>query len=570
MIEKKWIVKQFDIQKAEELKERLGINNTTLCRLFVARGIDTFDKARAFFRPSLEQTHDPHKLKDMEKATGRISNAIERKEKILLIGDYDVDGTAATAMLFEFLSSVYRPGRISYYIPDRYKEGYGVSKDCLEYAAGTGVSLVITLDCGTSSGEIIEAGGKMGIDFIICDHHMAAKELPNAYAILNPKQPGCPYPFKELCGCGVTFKLIVALCDRLNLTTDYFLRYMDLLALATGADVVPILDENRIFVHHGLVKINDDPCAGIKALKELNPAITNYSLRDVIFGLAPKINAAGRMAHAGLAVELFTEKDPIRAKRIAQKLNDLNNLRREQEAGVTKDALSLLKDHQGAASTNATVVFKSGWHKGVLGIVASRLIETFYKPTIVLTTGDEYITGSARSIAGFNIYNALFGCKEFLVKFGGHFGAAGLSLKPENLTIFRKKFEKIVSDTLEDDLAVPRIMIDMELNLEDITGRFYKNVSRMEPFGHGNPRPVFVVRNVLPEPGTRIVGNAHVRFDFKTTGLRFIRGIGFNLRNKFEDLGAGRPLDFVFTIDENQWNGQRFLQLNILDFRIAN
>lgn len=570
MAEKKWTIRERDNTQVEELRQRLGQKSDTLSALLVARGLDTYDKVRSFFSPSRAQLHDPLLLKDIEKATERVIRALKRKEKILLIGDYDVDGTASTAMLLQFLRTVYNPESVAYYIPDRYREGYGVSDESLKYAVSTGARLVITLDCGTSSGAIIKEGGGIGIDFIICDHHEASGELPDAYAILNPKQPGCPYPFKELCGCGVTFKFITALCREMDLTDDYFLPYLDLLALATGADVVPIVDENRVFASLGLKKINEDPCQGIQSLKASGATVSAYRLRDVVFGLAPKINAAGRMEHGNLAVELLTATDEQKAHDLAKKLTKLNNRRREEETSVTGDALRLLQEDCTTSSGRSSVVFKPGWHKGVLGIVASRLIEAHYKPTIVLTADEKYVTGSARSIPGFDIFKAINACGEYLEKFGGHFGAAGLSLKPENLSQFKSKFEVIVSDTLPVDLTVPVIRIDLELLPDEITPRFFKNISRLEPFGHGNPRPVFLSRHIYQGPYTRIVGNNHVKFQFNMNTGKSISGIGFNLKDKYEKIGPTTPLDIVYTITENEWNGQTTLELNILDFKASN
>ncbi len=567
MVNKKWIIRDFDFAKMIELRDHLGMSNDLLCSLFVARGIDTFDKAKNFFSPEMAHLHDPFRLRDMTKATDRILNAICEKEKILLVGDYDVDGTCATAMFMQFLGSIYLSESFSYYIPDRYKEGYGVSRSSLDYAKQRGSTLIITLDCGITANDIIEEATDCGIDFIVCDHHLPGKDLPEAFAIINPKHPLCDYPFKELCGCGVAFKLITALSKVMKLPDETFLRYLDLVALATGADVVPVLGENRVLVHFGLKKINSNPCNGIKALKELNPKISEYNLRDVVFGLAPKINAAGRMAHGSLAVDLLSETNEAKASEIAKEINHLNDLRKEEETAVTEDALNILMADQSTGSKVSSVVYKSGWHKGVLGIVASRLIESYYKPTIVLTAGKEFVAGSARSIHGFNIYQAISECEEYLVQFGGHVAAAGIILKNENLQFFKRKFEGVVARSLSESDRIPRISIDLEIGLEDIKKKFYNVLHRMEPFGHGNPRPVFLTRNVQIHPYSRIVGDNHIKFVFSTDKGKLIDGIGFNMAEKFHELDKSKLLDIVYSINENEWNNQKSLQLNIIDFK---
>lgn len=569
MIEKKWILKHLDLSKVKKLKEQLKVTPEPLCSLFVVRGLDNYEMAKDYFTPSITSLHNPWTMKGMEEAVNRVTTAMERKENILLFGDYDVDGTTAVAMMLRFLANHYSKKSIFYYIPDRYKEGYGLSQQGIDFAKEQKVTLIITLDCGITSSELINQSKKEGIDYIICDHHLPGPELPEAAAILNPKQPICNYAFKELCGAGVTFKLITALCNQLGLPSKDYLCYLDMVALATGADVVPILDENRIITFWGLKKINDNPIAGIAAMKKLNQSTKEYTLNRVIFGLAPKINAAGRIHHGKLAVELLTEDDENIALELAKQLFEQNETRKMQDALVTQEAIDILNEKDPGQKLNSSVVFKEGWHKGVLGIVASRLIETFYKPAIVLTKGEEYISGSARSIEGFNIYEAISGCKEYLVRFGGHPSAAGLTMKPEAMEGFARKFEKIVSQTLLPEYQAPRLIIDLEIQPEIIDISFFKTISRMEPFGHGNPEPVFLSRNVSLHPASKIVGDEHVRFVFKIGTQKFIPGIGFNLKEKFTEIEPGSKLDIVYTIGENEWNDQKTLQLKIIDFRTA-
>lgn len=567
MTQKKWTIKQYDPEKVQTLQEQLVTTRERLCALLVTRGIYNFGEAKEFFTPSLSALHDPWRMKNMDLATDRLLTAIQKKEKILLFGDYDVDGTTSVAMMYRFLCSHYSSQLVDYYIPDRYKEGYGLSQDGIDYAFQNGISLIITLDCGITSHQLIEEAKTNNIDFIICDHHLPGSQLPEAFAILNPKQEGCSYPFKELCGCGVAFKFIMAICDKMQLTAECYLQYLDLVAMATGADVVPVRDENRIFTHFGLKRINKNTSAGIGAMIKLNSKNVCYTLTNVIFWLAPKINAAGRMDHGKHAVALLIEDDPAKAIELAKLLHDHNETRKQRDVLVTKEALEILEQREMMGARNSSVVYKEGWHKGVLGIVASRLIETFYRPTIVLTMGDKFVSGSARSIKGFNVYNAIYDCKEYLIQFGGHVAAAGLSLKPEDVDAFSLKFETVVSQTLSQELASPQIWIDLEIGLGEIDNSFFNAISRMEPFGHDNPEPIFITRDVILHSRSRIVGENHVRFEIQTPGNKFFAGIGFNMKDKFIKLNKEKPIDIVYTIAENEWNNQKSLQLKMIDFR---
>lgn len=568
MTKKKWIVRQPDQEKVSLLSRDLHGTSTLLCQLFVNRGMDTYGKTRHFFTPSPDDLNDPFLMRDMQKAVDRVIRAFDNREKILIFGDYDVDGTTSTAMLLRFFSKIFDSQLVSYYIPDRYKEGYGLSTDGLQFAQSQGISLIITVDCGITGNKIIEAGKPAGIDFIVCDHHLAGDQLPDAAAILNPLQPGCPYPYKGLCGCGVAFKLIQALCATLGLPEGDYIEYLDMVALATGADVVPVTEENRALVHLGLIKLNRNPCAGIKALKATNTRKDTYNLTRVIFGLAPKINAAGRMKHGALAVDLLSASDEHTAAQYAKTLSELNEERRSAEALITDEALLELRNESAGMQRFSTVIFNQSWHKGVLGIVASRLIETYHRPTIVLSAGDKYVSGSARSIRNFNIYNAIYKCRDLLINFGGHPAAAGLTLAHENLEPFKEKFESVVRGSATPELLQPCIYIDMEIALKDINFKFFNTLQRMEPFGQDNPRPVFVSRNVRVNK-VRIVGEDHLKLELRIDDKQSIDAIGFRMKERYPDTGRSGNIDVVYTITENRWNGQISLQLKLLDFKGA-
>lgn len=568
MVAKTWNIKEINEHAAISLQKELNGTRASIYRLLVARGLDSYSKVASFFKPSLEQLHSPWLMKDMDKAVERIIHAIHNNEKILLFGDYDVDGTTSVSLMYRFLSEVYNREQLLYYIPDRYHEGYGLNQSGIEYGIEHGASLIITVDCGITSNDLIrEASAEGEIDFIICDHHLPPDEIPCATAVLNPKQARCDYPFKELCGCGVCFKLIQAITERLQLPEEQYLAYLDLVVLATSADVVPIQDENRVLCHFGLAKANQTPCSGIQALKEAAGYDRALSMRDIAFGIAPMINAAGRIAHAATVVSLFTTDDAQKAKVMAEQLVEFNKIRKDHDKEVKTEAISLLEEQASVGQYSASVVYKHGWHQGVLGIVASRLIELYYRPTIVLTDGDEYISGSARSIPGYNIYNAIDACKEYLIRFGGHEAAAGLTLAKENLVPFTEKFDRVVADTLLPEIATPVIHIDIELDLSEIDFLFFNTINRLRPFGHKNPMPIFLSKQIEIHPQTRIVAENHVRFIFKVDENKWITGIAFNQKVRFLSIDKNTPLDIVYQIEKNSWNGQKSLQLKVIDFR---
>lgn len=564
-MQKRWNILQASEEKTTSLRDSLKIN-PVLCKILVQRGIDDFDKAKRYFRPQLTDLHSPWLMKDMDKAVERILSAFEAGEKILVFGDYDVDGTTSVASMYQFIHAIYSD--TDFYIPHRYREGYGVSKMGIDFAKENGFTLIISLDCGIKSVDLIRYARTLGIDFIVCDHHLPDKELPPAVAILNAKQADCPYPYKELCGCGVGFKLMTALAEKLGLPDESYLAYLDLVATAIAADIVPITGENRALAYFGLQKVNENPCSGIKALMQLAGVQKQMHITNLVFVIAPRVNAAGRMDDARKAVQLFIEKDYNKALAFAEMLHSDNADRKEADSSITQEALELIRQDPHADSRKTTVVFQEHWHKGVVGIVASRLIETYYRPTIVLTLSGDYVAGSARSVAGFNLYEAIHACREHLLGYGGHFAAAGMTLLPEKVASFTEAFEQEVSKLITEDLLIPEIIIDAEIGFADITPSFFSILSQMEPFGPDNMRPVFIARNVIDTGFSKIVKEQHIRFVLKQNNISFT-GIGFNMADKFTLLQQQQPLDIVFTIDENVWNGETSLQLKMIDLRVS-
>jgi len=556
---------QAEEEKVRELQESLRVNKI-ICQILAQRNICTYDDAKSYYRPQLSDLHDPWLMKDMKKAVDRIVTAISSGEKILVFGDYDVDGTTAVATVFQFLQKIHDRSLLDFYIPHRYREGYGVSKQGIDYASENNFSLIVCLDCGIKSVDLVEYASSLGIDFIICDHHLPDKRLPNAVAILNPKQPGCSYPYKELCGCGVGYKLVSALAQHLHVPESEYYCYLDLVATAIAADIVPMTGENRILAYYGLKKVNDDPCAGIKALIHLSGARIPMHITNLVFIIAPRVNAAGRMDDASKAVEMFIEPEFNAALPLAEMLHSDNTDRKQADSSITAEALSIIGANDVLVNRKSTVVFQPHWHKGVVGIVASRLIEHYYRPTIVLTQSGDVIAGSARSVNGFNLYEAIHACKDHLLGYGGHFAAAGMTMMPDQLTPFINKFEEVVSTTIPPELLIPEIVIDAEINFSDITPSLYRILCQMEPFGPENLRPVFVARNLVDSGYSKIVKDGHIRFSLRQQNIIFT-GIGFNLANKFPLLNGNNPVDVVFTLDENEWNGNKHLQLKVIDLK---
>ncbi len=566
-MEKRWKILARDDKKINSLSGALGIS-PTICNILVQRGFESYDHSKNFFRPNLEQLHNPWLMKDMQQAVDRILAAINEGEKILVFGDYDVDGTTAVATMYQFLVSIYTPEQVDFYIPHRYREGYGVSKAGIDYAAAHDFKLMVCLDCGIKSVDLIDYAASLGIDFVVCDHHLPGSSLPKAVAILNPKQPGCEYPYKDLCGCGIGFKLMSALKEQLNLPDELIYKYLDLNATAIAADIVPMTGENRIIAYYGLQQINNNPSPGIKALINRAAVKPPLHITNVVFAIAPRVNAAGRMDDGKKAVQLFIEKDPERASDLADQLHTDNADRKEADSSITEEALELIANDKDAANKKTTVVYRAHWHKGVVGIVASRIIEHHYKPTVVLTQSGGLATGSARSIPGFNLYEAIYECREFLTTYGGHFAAAGLSMKPEHVVAFTSKFESVVASSIDEELLIPEIIIDTEIDFTTISPGFYNILCQMEPFGPENMRPVFLAKNVMDTGYSKIVKEAHLRFVVKQHDVT-ITGIGFNLAHKFPLLQTKQPFDIVFTLDENEWNGNKSLQLKVIDLKVS-
>ena len=564
-MQKRWNILQPEPIKVDALQKELKVNRT-ICSILAARHIDSFQKARSFFRPQLADLHDPWLMKDMLKAVKRIQSAIADREKILVFGDYDVDGTTSVASMYQFLCKIYPA--VDYYIPHRYKEGYGISKLGIDYAFANNFTLIISLDCGIKSADLISYARTLGIDFIVCDHHLPDEQLPAAVAILNPKQKECSYPYKELCGCGIGFKLMQAIAEELNLPSSSYLPFLDVVATAIAADIVPITGENRVLAFYGLKQVNESPCMGIKALLELAGTQKELHITNLVFIIAPRINAAGRMDDAKKAVQLFIEQDYNRALEFAEMLHNDNTDRKEADSSITEEALAVLQNDPQNNQRKTSVVFREHWHKGVVGIVASRLIETYYRPTIVLTRSGEIVAGSARSVAGFNLYEAIHACREHLLGYGGHFAAAGMTLLPGNVEAFSHAFETIVASSIPDNLLIPEIIIDTEIRFAELTLAFYNIIIQMEPFGPENMRPVFIARQLTDTGFSKIVKEQHIRFVVKQQNIT-LTGIGFNMADSFHVLQQNQPFDLVFTVDLNEWNGEKNIQLKVIDIRLS-
>lgn len=551
-------------EKITMLAEPLGVSQT-IASLLLQRGISSYEEAHTFFRPKLEALHDPFLMADMDAAVVRIEQAIEHDENILIYGDYDVDGTTSVALVSSFLKSYYP--NVTTYIPDRYTEGYGVSYQGIDYAHDNNISLIIALDCGIKALDKVNYAQEKGIDFIICDHHRPDDVLPNAVAVLDPKREDCKYPYKELCGCGVGFKLIQALASKQELTAEDLTPYLDLVATAIGADIVPITGENRILAYHGLKVINSSPRIGFQAiLKQVKKE--RLSITDVVFIIAPRINAAGRMKHGNHAVALLTEKNLDQALQFAFEIEQYNQERRATDTAITEDALQQIIDNK-EEDRMTTVVYQENWHKGVIGIVASRLTETYYRPTLVFTKTGDTLAASARSVKGFDVYNALEACAEYIEQFGGHKYAAGLTLLEKNYEAFKAKFEAVVSETIDPQLLTPELTIDSEIDLKDITPKLYRILKQFAPFGPENRTPVFMTREVYDVGLGKSMGKEkdHLRVVIRQDDSSKFTGIGFGLGHKEPLACSGKAFKISYSLDENEWQGQTTLQLRIKDIK---
>ncbi|MBL7558364.1 single-stranded-DNA-specific exonuclease RecJ [Olleya sp. YSTF-M6] len=551
-------------ETVKQLQEALNVDQA-IAKLLVQRGITNFEDAKTFFRPNLNQLHDPYLMKDMDKAVARIEAAIKAGENIMVYGDYDVDGTTSVALMSSYLKT--KTPNIATYIPDRYDEGYGISYKGIDFAEDNGFTLIVALDCGIKAIDKIAYAEKKGIDFIICDHHRPGSQVPNAVAVLDPKQSDCNYPYKELCGCGVGFKLIQALAETSDETIQDLIPYLDLVATAIGADIVPITGENRVLAYFGLQVVNQNPRAGFKAIINQLKKET-LTITDVVFTIAPRINAAGRMKHGQYAVDLLTQMDLDTAITYAAEIEEFNSDRRETDKIITVEALEQIKQNK-EEDRLTSVVYQEDWHKGVIGIVASRLIETYYRPTLVFTKSGDKLAASARSVTGFDVYNALEACSEHIEQFGGHMYAAGLTLKEENYEAFKQAFEDQVSKTIDRQLLTPEIKIDSQLELGDITDKFWRIISQFAPFGPGNMSPVFMTENLKDTGYGKCVGedDKHIRFTATQSGPEKFVCIGFNLGDRLHLIKNRQLFKAVYSVDENHWNGNVSLQLKIRDIK---
>jgi len=582
-MEKRWVIrKKGDAALIKSLAKGLSIS-PHLSNLLVQRGISTFEEAKSFFRPEFSMLHDPFLMKDMDIAVERIKKAISDNEKILVYGDYDVDGTSAVALVYSFIESICNPENIDFYIPDRYLEGYGVSMKGMDYAAENNFKLIICLDCGIKAIDQVRYAKERGIDFIICDHHRPGDILPEAIAVLDPKRQDCVYPYDELSGCGIGFKLVQAYAQKNNIPFGEIEQYLDLVVISIASDIVPVTGENRILAYFGLKLLNSNPRSGLEAIltysgiKRLDKTVTNreqifsrlLTINDLVFLIGPRINAAGRIEDGKNAVELLICKDLASAMEFGECININNTERKTLDSTITQSALEMVQSDKHHATRKTTVVFQRDWHKGVVGIVASRLIESYYRPTIVLTESNGLITGSARSVKDFDIYDAIDSCSDLLEHFGGHKYAAGLSMKPENLQAFQDKFEKIVSETIEDDMLVPEVEIDSEIELTDISPKFYRVLKQFAPFGPGNMAPVFLTRGLVDKGYARIVGSNHLRLTVIYPGIYNpeYNAIAFGQSDYLPLVTNGNTFSICYHVEENEWNGSVSLQLAVKDIK---
>lgn len=556
-----------DPENVKQLSAELGVD-PVLATLLVHRGIRTFEEARSFFRPNLSDIHDPFLMKDMDKAVERLEKAVSGNEKVLVYGDYDVDGTTAVALVYSFIRRL--TSSVDFYIPDRYDEGYGVSKKGIDWAAENGFRLIITLDCGIKAIDKVEYAASKGIDIIICDHHLPESEIPAAVAVLDPKREDCHYPFDDLSGCGVGFKLVQAYSVKCGIPFESLLPLLDLLVVSIASDLVSVVGENRVLAHFGLKWLNEKPRVGLKAMISLaNLEPEHITIDDIVFKIGPRINAAGRMESGRLAVELLTAEDDMTAMSIGTKINDNNNERKSIDREITKEALDMVQNGTCCTSENAVIVYGPEWNKGVVGIVASRLVEAYYKPTFVLTKSNGFITGSARSVRGFDLYDAISSCADLLENYGGHIYAAGLTMREENLAEFASRIDRYVSSHITKEMVTPVIDVDSEINFSQITPKFFRVLKQFQPFGPGNSSPVFLTRNVYDDGNGRKVGpgGQHLKLELiqESQPYHQVSAIAFNMADSFEHIRNGNPVDVCYSIVENYYRGNSTLQLRIKD-----
>jgi single-stranded-DNA-specific exonuclease len=570
-MEKRWVIKEKgDSAVVRQLAEDLAISEA-LANLMVQRNINSKAEAVAFFEPDLNYLHDPFMMKDMNIAVERISTAVKRNEKILVYGDYDVDGTTAVALMFSFLKEQY--SNVQYYIPDRYKEGYGVSFLGIDFAYQNNCKIMITLDCGIKAVEKVKYARSKGIDVIICDHHYPGDEIPRAVAVLDPKQPGCNYPYKELSGCGVGFKLVQAYSRVHGIPFGEIAAYLDLVAVSIASDIVPITGENRVLTYYGLKQLNESPRMGLREIIRESEVCRALTVEDIVFKIGPRINAAGRMETGSKAVELLISSDSRLATGISKEISNFNIERRNVDRTITTEAIRMISEDLRNINAKTTVLFNPSWKKGVIGIVASRLIETYYRPTVILTESNGFATGSARSVQGYDLYQAIEACSDLLESFGGHMFAAGLTLRKENIKPFMERFEMFVNETITEDQLVPRVFIDSELSFSVINDDFFNFLNKFQPFGPENMSPAFVSRNVFDKGTGRLVGSSgeHLKLELcqESTAQKIFPAIAFSQSEHYEHIKAGNPFDICYSIEMNEFRGNKNLQLNIKDIKLS-
>ncbi|MBL6446069.1 single-stranded-DNA-specific exonuclease RecJ [Fulvivirga sp. 29W222] len=566
MVEKRWVLKDKpDKEIVDSLSHTINVS-PPIATILAQRGITDFNGAKKFFRPTLDMLHDPFLMKDMDLAVSRIEKAIVNQEKILVYGDYDVDGTTSVALFFTFLNSFY--SACDFYIPDRYKEGYGISEAGIEFAAENNFNLIISLDCGIKSVGLVEKARSYGIDFIICDHHRPGDKLPPAIAVLDPKRSDCQYPYKELPGCAIGFKLVQALVLQNPHWYKDPLDFLDLVVVSIASDIVPITGENRVLAYFGLQRLKNSARPGLRALIKLAGIKYKMTITGIVFGMAPRINAAGRISHAKTAVNLLLSESEEEAYHFGEQLDVKNDKRRDFDASITEEALAMIEGNERLKTSKTTVLFKNDWHKGVIGIVASRCIERYHRPTIIMTMSNNKATGSARSVPGFDVYNAIENCSDLLEQFGGHMYAAGLTMDIDKVEAFQKKFEEVVSSSISEELLTPLVNIDSEITFNRITPKFFNVINQMEPFGPENLCPVFLAENISVAGSLRLIKNKHLKFIAQQEGsTNRLEAIGFNLGEYEKRIKNGEKFRMAFSIEENNYMGYQSIQLNIKDIK---
>jgi len=556
------------MNEVKHLSAALNVD-MAIANLLVQRGIKTYQDARSFFRPRLSDLHDPFLMKDMDKAVKRLVEAIQSDEKVLVYGDYDVDGTTSVALMYSFLQN--KLTNVDYYIPDRYMEGYGISKQGIEYAAKNKYSLVVVLDCGIKAIDKIAQAKEMGVEFIICDHHNPGDEVPDAVAVLDPKQPGCNYPYKELSGCGVGFKFIQAFCRDQGIPEDVIYELLDLVVVSIASDIVPLTGENRVLAYYGLRKLNSNPSIGLKTLIKYAGMQGEIRVNDIVFRIGPRLNASGRIEHGKKSVAILMAQDEEEAEALGSEINSYNEIRKTLDQNITQEALEMIQQNDGWEKLNSTVLYNRDWHKGVVGIVASRLTEHYYRPTVILTESNGMATGSARSVGEFDLYEAVGACADLLESYGGHMYAAGMSMKIENVPEFRRRFEEIVTESVKKVKLVPTIDIDAKVSLSDLNPKFLRVLNQFEPFGPHNMMPVFLTEDVMDYGTSRLVGKGseHIKLDLieANRSSSVFSAIAFSQAQHFEMIKQALPFDICYSVTENEYRGKVYMQLNVRDMR---